>query len=65
MSKVWEVVKGYFTSFKETCTAYQLSLSELSDKIFWVDQPELAVSSVVAKGCCAAAKGDGALDYRL
>lgn len=43
----------------------ELSSSELSDKIIWVNSPELAVASVVAEGCCAAAEGGGGLDYRL
>lgn len=32
---------------------------------YWVIPPELAVASVAAEGCCAAAEGDGSFNYRL
>lgn len=54
-------------SSMETCIAKkgELSNSELSDKIILVNPPELAVASVVAEGCCAAAEGGRGFDYRL
>lgn len=35
------------------------------DIIVWVGPPELAVASIVAEGCCAAAEGGRGFDYRL
>lgn len=35
------------------------------DKSIWVGPPELAVASIVAEGCCAAAEGGRGFDYRL